>query len=216
MKANYQKSIESKYQAILLRSYKTKLDVYLFIECITKGTLNNVNELELKNFKITDEFLKLYKDACKLSNEGTVSISDLPMRQIDGMIEDFYKSEEYKEKRQIFFNTYKDDFANVISIEELKEIYKEEFESRRCEYCGITENHIAKLKEDKKIHTKRLRGNSLEFDRKEAYSEYKKSNIVLACYWCNNAKTDEFTYEEFKENIAPAIKNVWSNRLNNK
>ncbi len=212
MKVNYQKSIESKYQAILLRSYKTKLDVYLFIECITKGTLDNVNELEFKNFKITDAFLRMYKDACKLSYEEMLSVSDLSMRQIDGMIEHYYKENH----RMDFLNIYKDDFANILSVEDLKTIYKEEPESRCCQYCGISENDIAQLKTDKKIDTKRLRGSSLEFDRKEAYREYEFSNIVLACYWCNNAKTDEFSYKEFKENIAPAISNTWSNRLNNK
>lgn len=212
MKVNYQKSIENKYQAILLRSYKTKLDVYLFIECIKKGTLNNVNELDFKNFKITDEFLKLYKDAYKLSNEERLSISSLSMREVDGMIEHYYKENH----RIDFFNVYKENFANILSIKNLKTIYSVKPIDRRCNYCGISEGVIAKLKEDKKIYTKRQRGNSLEFDRKEAYKEYEFSNIVLACYWCNNAKSDEFSYTEFIENIAPAIQIVWHERLNNK
>jgi len=34
----------------------------------------------------------------------------------------------------------------------------------------------------------------------------------MACYWCNNAKTDEFDGDEFKE-IGEAIKKVWKKRL---
>ncbi len=214
MKVNYQKSVESKYQAILLRSYKTKLDVYLFTQCIIKGKLDNVNELEFKNFKISDVHLEMYKDAWSLPNEESLSSSNLPMRQIDGMIENFYKGEYYKEKKETFFNIYKDDFANTLSIESLKTIYKEEPDSRRCEYCGISENDIAQLKKDKKIETKRLRGDSLEFDRKDAYKEYEKDNLVLACYWCNNAKTDEFSYSEFINNVGPAFKKIWQERKN--
>ncbi|WP_188117205.1 hypothetical protein [Campylobacter concisus] len=34
----------------------------------------------------------------------------------------------------------------------------------------------------------------------------------MACYWCNNAKTDEFSPEEFKP-IAEGIREVWNKRL---
>jgi len=34
----------------------------------------------------------------------------------------------------------------------------------------------------------------------------------MSCYWCNNAKTDEFTAEEFAV-IGKAIAMVWHDRL---
>ena len=34
----------------------------------------------------------------------------------------------------------------------------------------------------------------------------------MACYWCNNAKTDEFSPEEFKP-IAEGIRKAWNERL---
>lgn len=37
----------------------------------------------------------------------------------------------------------------------------------------------------------------------------------MACYWCNNAKTDEFTAEEFKE-IGKEIRKIWDVRLASK
>jgi thioredoxin-related protein len=34
----------------------------------------------------------------------------------------------------------------------------------------------------------------------------------LACYWCNNSKSDEFSEPEFKNYIAPGIEKVWDER----
>jgi 5-methylcytosine-specific restriction endonuclease McrA len=64
--------------------------------------------------------------------------------------------------------------------------------------------------------TKRIdtRGKKLEFDRKISDASYDDlNNIVLACYWCNNAKTDTFTHEEFKE-VGKVFANIWKNRFN--
>jgi len=40
-------------------------------------------------------------------------------------------------------------------------------------------------------------------------------NLVYSCYWCNNAKTDTFKYEEFLE-IGKEIEKVWNKRLGEK
>ncbi len=81
-----------------------------------------------------------------------------------------------------------------------------------CEYCGITQDEVNKLFKKHKIYTKRNRGYSMEIDRKEPFKGYTKDNIVSCCYWCNNAKSDEFSYEEFKE-IAKSIRKIWEKRL---
>lgn len=53
------------------------------------------------------------------------------------------------------------------------------------------------------------RGRLLEIDRKDAANTiYDKNNCVLACYPCNNAKSDVFGHEAFEE-IANAIKKEW-------
>lgn len=41
------------------------------------------------------------------------------------------------------------------------------------------------------------RGLHLEVDRKEYDQSYSPRNCVLACYPCNNAKSDVFSHEEF-------------------
>jgi len=43
------------------------------------------------------------------------------------------------------------------------------------------------------------RGKRLEVDRIESKEPYSPENCVLACYPCNNAKSDVFTYQEFIE-----------------
>lgn len=73
---------------------------------------------------------------------------------------------------------------------------------KKCYYCGITEENIKRLIDNKLIETKRLktRGRRLELERIKPNESYDNTdNLVLCCYWCNNAKTDEFTEEEFKE-----------------
>jgi hypothetical protein len=86
---------------------------------------------------------------------------------------------------------------------------------RKCEYCGITEGQIKALLDKDSIYTKRLltRGKNLELDRKVPERGYDDiGNIVLCCYWCNNAKTDEFSYEEFKP-IGKVLEQIWKRRL---
>lgn len=40
---------------------------------------------------------------------------------------------------------------------------------------------------------------------------YDIENCVLACAVCNNAKSDKFTYEEFKR-LGDVIKEIWQQR----
>jgi len=86
---------------------------------------------------------------------------------------------------------------------------------RKCFYCDITEQEIKELLDSGRLTTKRIatRGRKLELDRKQPDLEYDNfDNIVFACYWCNNAKTDTFTEEEFKK-IGQVFKEIWKIRL---
>ncbi|MDP2953067.1 MAG: HNH endonuclease signature motif containing protein [Chloroflexota bacterium] len=65
-----------------------------------------------------------------------------------------------------------------------------------CAYCGLpgnTKDHYGKWFRDGR------RGQRLEVDRKESKKPYSAKNCVLACYPCNNAKSDVFSHEEFLE-----------------
>lgn len=73
-----------------------------------------------------------------------------------------------------------------------------------CYYChlpGDTKRHYGKWFRDGR------RGQRLEVDRIESKEPYSPENCVLACYPCNNAKSDVFSYEEFLE-ISKAIERV--------
>lgn len=83
---------------------------------------------------------------------------------------------------------------------------------KKCEYCGVTEEQIRQAVEQGVINTKRNRGSILEIDRKDPNGEYTIDNTVVACYWCNNAKTDTFSAEEFKA-IGNSIKKIWNLRF---
>ncbi len=85
---------------------------------------------------------------------------------------------------------------------------------RKCHYCGITEPEIKALRDKNKIRTKRwtTRGRTLEIDRMAPEESYDNlENLVFCCYWCNNAKTDEFTPEEFRK-VGEVIAGIWESR----
>lgn len=84
---------------------------------------------------------------------------------------------------------------------------------KRCHYCKITQDQLEQLHEIGLNNKRKTRGKTLEIERKiadECYSII--SNLTYSCYWCNNAKTDTFTEDEFKT-IGQAIGNVWRKRL---
>ena len=87
--------------------------------------------------------------------------------------------------------------------------------NRRCYYCKITEDEIRLLDEHKLIHTKRLttRGRTLEIERIEPNEKYDNiKNLTYCCYWCNNAKSDEFSASEFIH-IGKLIGDIWNRRI---
>jgi 5-methylcytosine-specific restriction endonuclease McrA len=87
-------------------------------------------------------------------------------------------------------------------------------QDKKCFYCGITEEEIKNLLDNGKLITKRIktRGRKLELDRKAPNLSYDNiDNLVFSCYWCNNAKTDEFTTNEFKE-VGKVFKKIWEKR----
>ena len=81
-----------------------------------------------------------------------------------------------------------------------------------CYYCGISVEQINEISSGCKLYTKRPRGYTFEIDQIEPVKGYSDLNCEASCYWCNNAKTDEFSKDEFK-NIACGINIAWNDRL---
>lgn len=84
---------------------------------------------------------------------------------------------------------------------------------KRCYYCLLSKEEIALFHDRFKDRNKRgaTRGKTLEIDRKND-GPYTEENCVFACYYCNNAKSDIFSAEEFKI-IGKAIARVIRARL---
>ena len=97
-------------------------------------------------------------------------------------------------------------------------IFQEWYESKMgcCDYCGLTSNESLILFYNYPNSTRGgRRGKRLELDRIDpTIKDYGQDirNLALACYWCNNAKTNYFTFEEFKR-IGEKIKEIQQSRI---
>ncbi|MEQ8237935.1 MAG: hypothetical protein RIA69_01915 [Cyclobacteriaceae bacterium] len=71
----------------------------------------------------------------------------------------------------------------------------------KCYYCKTDEKVIANLFEKKFQNRKRTtRGKHLEIERRDTTDNlYNEENCVLACYFCNNDKSDIFEENEYLE-----------------
>jgi hypothetical protein len=89
------------------------------------------------------------------------------------------------------------------------EWYKEQSQKQNecCHYCHLSGDTINKYG---RWFREGRRGHNLEVDKKDNSKPYSPENCVLACYPCNNAKSDVFTYKEFLE-IGKAIQRVKAN-----
>jgi 5-methylcytosine-specific restriction endonuclease McrA len=203
--------IKLKYNDLIPRSFKTKLDVYLFYRCYKKRVIGTFEKWEFNRFRIDDTILGLYNRAWQLKGEERFSEKDLTMYEIDIEIEKWksenrtYIEDLFKEYKILFIT----DYFPFSKFEALFSINPNE---RICTYCKITDKDIELLDNKGMIFTKRSRGFAMEIDRIEPNLEYTSDNCVLACYWCNNAKTDEFSSDEFSEHIGPGIQSVWKKR----
>jgi hypothetical protein len=95
-------------------------------------------------------------------------------------------------------------------------------EPKHCHYCQIKEGEVQEIVMRGLLTSARFpkkglkargrnRGKWLEVDRKKPLGKYSAANCVLACYFCNNDKSDVFTdeqYQEFKENRAGFLRGL--------
>lgn len=169
--------------------------------CCTKIKLYNEEDSKCKFDKLK-EFIK--------SNQQKLKDKDL--------ITKFNKLSETEKKDLCIYDfkeIFKCYFGTKININDFKEKFFPQNGKRKCAYCGVPEDRLDLL-----YTVRNGRGNRLEYDRIISRDgnkkvEYTLSNIVLACYWCNNAKTDTFSPKEFKP-IAKGINQVWNEKLKEK
>ncbi len=150
-----------------------------------------------------------------------VSITQIKTQYPDSLdsIKNWEKSDNYKKIQKYKSNlTHKFKQIQVnLNNDELYKIVIWMYNTPKvCYYCSLPESTLEELHNQQGHRNKRYpkRGKSLEIDRKQANLPYNDiENLVLACYWCNNAKTDTFTEDEFRL-LGKEIKKIWENRLN--
>lgn len=175
--------LRQKYKNILTRNYKNIKDFEEFKEEIAKGNIARDKYInELYHGSSTDKINDQY-------------------------IGDIWKKIESGDKKVYKYSDVKNP-DDILSWDKFVKMMTQD----NCGYCGVSIEQINKISNYHKLYTKRSRGYTLEIDQKEPNNGYKDDNCVACCYWCNNAKTDEFSVEDFKE-IAKGINIVWNKRL---
>lgn len=192
----------SYYKSKAKDSFRTKLNLFLYDHVArSRGefTLEAFREFIIKP-DLVQEYTTVY-----WQSEYDDPIRGLTIRAIY----DQMKSTENKHAAEI--SSWETDYVSNFEDKFPFERFKRLIENETCHYCGITKGDIENLAASRQIFKKNERGWTMEIDRRDSNLEYTADNCVMACYWCNNAKTDEFTAEEFKI-IAQGIRQVWDQR----
>jgi len=214
---------KEKYNTKIKDSFETKYKIFIFSLAVKdKFNLFQNNELnEFQKFildtKIADKYSAEYKQldyTDKLDGKVIEKIYE-NMRPYLEVIGNKPKNpschySQYKKIYTQLFQDYKNNFNTIFKFENFENLIK----NKICSYCSISEEQIALLGEKGQLHNKRsdTRGYTLEIDRIYPNLEYTEENCTMSCYWCNNAKTDEFLPEDFKE-IAKGINIAWNLRF---
>lgn len=109
-------------------------------------------------------------------------------------------SKYFSEQRKVLFE----------NPEKLLEWYDKQNES--CNYCGITKNELHKIVEKRNGNltlnqkTKRSKG-TLEIEKLNPQKGYTFDNSVLSCPFCNNAKSNLISENDWRKYFVPAMKN---------
>jgi len=193
---------DRRYRDLLNRSCKRQLEFVLYKKLILHFPIKDPFESNV-NLPVED-ILEMY-------NRGYENMAFI--RKRNQIIRIWKEKPEHKSEIIKFEKAFKEQFEKQLPLKAFIEYYGKNDKDRECGYCGIKESEIGKLAIKKQIRTKRYyhRGKTMEVDRIDPSKPYVLGNIILSCYWCNNAKTDEFSCEEFRK-IAKSITVIWNNR----
>lgn len=200
-------NLQSRYEAIIKKSFKAILDIFLFKELYRYKELPQIADRSFEDFIKADRDANLIREFEKAWYWE--NINGFTAKEYDKKVEEW--SNKYKQSLR---ELHTKDFKQRFPFDEFKSFYERDT-NKKCHYCDITESEIADMKKEGLIRAKTHRGTYMEIDRVSPNEEYCKDNIVFACYWCNNAKSDEYSLNEFKK-IGEVIKEVWKDRKESK
>ncbi len=216
------KIADSRYKNIRHRSFNQSFDIYYFSLLEQSNELNTIslenyisfveNTSQIEKSRLSEIYRKLFQ----------YSKQNDQIHELDNKFTVIQLKKDYDEWEannlpliKEMEKHYEEYFKTILPLDKFNEKYghDEDYE-KTCEYCKTKRSEFAKMIESGQIITKRLysRGRTLEIDRINPNDDYNMNNIVLCCYWCNNAKTDEFSYEDFIE-IGKEIRKIWEKRL---
>lgn len=189
-------------------SFRTKIRLYMF----SKALNNNWQSFGLddfRHFEINEDLVITYTTEYWQYEPEYEIRPGLSINQI-------MKDLEHKEKElALQIEAFRQDYIYKTFFDKYPvEDFQKLIDTENCVYCGITIPKVIELANNQKLYKKNYRGWTLEIDRKDSNLEYSPDNCVMACYWCNNAKTDEFTHEEFLK-VGKVIREIWQERLIN-
>jgi len=195
---------QTRYRTVAKRSFKAKWTLFVFEHVLSTElvlTLETFNR-----FQLSDESIALYANQF-WQYLGSEKIHSKTVDEVYAGIKEFEK--QYAVVKLQCERDYVDNvFPELYPLNAFETLIRKE----TCHYCGISVADILALGEADKLRKKSLRGWTLEIDRLKPNNEYTLDNCVMSCYWCNNAKTDEFSAAEFKP-IGQAIGNALRERL---
>ena len=92
------------------------------------------------------------------------------------------------------------------------ELYTHE---KKCHYCHTSILEIRHLLnrgiiDGRRVKAGALRGPNFEIDRKDPNGAYTEDNCVLSCYYCNNDKSNTYSYAIYKNYIGPLRNDMWT------
>lgn len=132
-----------------------------------------------------------------------------------------YISEE-KSRIEKYFKQNKQKLTGYTNKNTFVDWYLKELEENecKCHYCKTSILTIRELINKNQIKGRKVRGNgwrgpNFELDRKDPNGAYSESNCVLCCYYCNNDKSNTFSYDTYAKIIGPTRFSIWE-QLKNK
>lgn len=197
------------YYSKSIDSFNTRKRFFIF-DYVINGKKDFYEE-DFIRFQITDNLIKLFT-AEYFQIEGAKRLKSIECRLTVNEI--YAAMNKFEQDHSAAWKTLeKRYFMEVFKALFPEDFYNKLMKEKACYYCGITLDEISALADEGKLFKKNERGWTFEIDRKKPNQEYTKDNCVATCYWCNNAKTDEFDDKEFKP-IGELIGKTLKVRLN--
>ena len=150
-------------------------------------------------------------------NDINLKVLNEKIGVFDNIIDDLKKIHRQKKEKINKKGKITAGFVNV-SFAEFKTWFRRDYFEKGCYYCGLTNEMSSKLfniqREGNRHDGTRggKRGKRLELDRLDPGQGYDNlNNLVWCCYWCNNAKSNFFSSEEFKpigKEIGKQLRNI--------